>query len=298
MITVLWVMTVAGIVATAGALAGRNAVNAATNRAHLERALWTAMGCVARVESAIDATLAAARTYDEAADTWRVLERAALPLSNVAAAECTIGLEAAGTRLDVNEASEEMLRNTFVALGYGNDAESLVAALADWRDSDSVARPLGAERDWYLAARRDAPRNAPLADIRELARVRGFENPTVFDSVLTTEPGRVSLATAPVTVLLAVPGFTRETAEEIVALQRAGTPIADVTSILGLVSRASADSIRARYPDIARVTTPDPDAWILNVRATIGAPPVSVTLARRLLRDAKRAVVAGSRSAP
>ncbi|MGH7615913.1 MAG: general secretion pathway protein GspK [Gemmatimonadaceae bacterium] len=294
MITVLWVMTVAAVVAAAGALHGRDSVNAAINRLHLDRAFWLATACVSRAESAIDARLASAASLDDAAAAWRVLGRVVPPMI-VADPACTITLEAAGTRLDVNGASEEMLENLFAAIGR-DDAVDLASSLADWRDSDDVARPGGAERDWYASTRRDLPRNGPLADLRELRRVRGFEQPGTFDSVFTTEPGRVSLATAPVSVLLAVPGFTRETADQLVALEEAGTPVPDVLSVLGLVSKASADSLRARYPDIVRVTTPDPDAWLLAVRASVGAPAVSVTLVRRLLRGGRRAVVVGARS--
>jgi general secretion pathway protein K len=298
MITVLWVMTVAAIVAAAGALAGRNAVNAATNRVHLQRAFWAAAGCSARIESAIDVVLGSAKSYEAATELWRGLDAASLSIASVDTTECTVRLEAAGTRLDMNAASEEMLERLFVALGLNDSAPSLASALADWRDSDDVPHPLGAERDWYVAQRRELPRNAPLADIRELARVRGFETLRTLDSVLTAEPGRVSLATASATVLRAVPGITAESADEIVSLQRSGTPVGDVSAIVGLVSRSSADSIRAHYADVARVTTPDPDAWLLTASATIGAPPVTVTLTHRLLRDAKRAVVSESRSNP
>src|SRR5262249_45352244 len=142
------------------------------------------------------------------------------------------------------------------------------------------------------------PRNAPLADIRELLRVRGFEQLAAFAPFMTTEPGRVSLATASAPVLQSVPGLTRETADQIVTLQDAGTPVADVTSLLGMVSPSSADSMREHFPEIARLTTPDPDAWIFVARCAMGAPTVSVTLAHRLLRAGRRAVVASSRSAP
>lgn len=295
MITVLWVMTVGAIVAMAGGLAGRNAVNAAANRVHLERALWMAQGCTARAQAAIDTALAAGKTFDAAADTWRVLHRAILPVPGVDSSDCTIALEAAGTRLDVNAATEEMLQRLFAGLGNAGAAD-LAAALEDWRDSDDVPHPAGAERDWYAAARRELPRNGPLADIRELVRVRGFENLPPFEAVLTAEPGRVSLATAPASVLIAVPGFTAETADRIVAMQDAATPVTDVASLLGLVSRASADSTLAHFPEIARVTTPDPDAWILTVRTSVGVPPVSVMLSRRILRAGKHAAVVSSRS--
>jgi type II secretory pathway component PulK len=167
----------------------------------------------------------------------------------------------------------------------------MVDALSDWRDSDDVARPMGAEADWYVANLRERPRNAALADIRELTRVRGFEDISAFDSVLTTEPGRVSLATASVSVLMAVPGITRETAEKVVALRDAGTPIRDPALLAGMISRTSADSLMARFPDIVRSTTPDPDAWNLTVHARSGFPAVTVALCWRLIRLGKRSVV-------
>jgi general secretion pathway protein K len=296
MITVLWVMTVASFMAAAAALAGRNAVNATRNRTQLERAFWLAQGCAARVQSAIDDTLRAAETFEDAAQTWRVLDRAVLPIARTNPADCTVTLEAAGTRVDVNAASDEMIGALLRTLGYGQDAGSLVDALADWRDTDDVQRPSGAEREWYVAAGREVPRNGPLADIHELARVRGFEDIARFDSVLSAEPGRVSLATASVPVLLAVPGFTSETAERIVELRDAGSPVPDVLSLLDDLSPSSADAIMSRYSDIVRVTTPDPDAWILTVRGSSGYPPSTVVLDRRLVRTGKRCVVARTRS--
>jgi general secretion pathway protein K len=300
MITVLWVMTVGAIVAAAGTLAGRNSVNGAINRVHLERAFWMTTGSLARVEWAIDSALGASKSVEDAAATWRVLQNVVIPSQarDLQYPECLLTFEAAGTRLDLNAASDTSLRNLFVALGRETDADALTAALEDWRDSDDVARPGGAERDWYAAERREVPRNAPLADVRELHRVRGFEQIAAFAPFLTTETGRVSLATASVPVLRSVPGFTRETADRIAGLQAASTPPADVTSLLGMVSPASADSLRDHFPEIMRMTTPDPDAWILAARCTVGSPPVSVTLAHRLLRAEKRAVVVSSRSEP
>lgn len=296
MITVLWVMTVAGVMATAAALAGRNTVHATRNRVQLERAFWAASGCAALAEAAIDDRLAEATSYEDAGVIWRRLDRAVLPVTLPDPDACSVLLEAAGTRLDVNAASDEIIANLLHAMGYGGNAESLVDALADWRDPDTVARPFGAERDWYIAAQRHPPRDAPLADIRELARVRGFESLAPFDTLLTVETGRISLATAPVTVLMSVPGFTRETAESIVAMRDAGTPVNDVISMLGGLSRTSADALLSRYADVVRLTTPDPDAWLLTVHAQVGQPRSIVTLTRRLVRSGRRAVVVQTRS--
>jgi hypothetical protein len=72
--------------------------------------------------------------------------------------------------------------------------------------------------------------------------------------------------------------------------------VSDLLSIAGQLSHESADSLMAGYQDIARLTTANPDAWLLTVRAETGYPAVSVTLTRRLARSGRHAVVVGTRS--
>jgi type II secretory pathway component PulK len=295
MLTVLWVMTLGATLAAAAALVGRNAVNASRNRVHLERAFWVATGCMSTIRSAIDAQLEESATPEDAASSWRELDRVVLSAAP-SAAECTIELTAAGTRLDVNAASDEMVERLLQAIGSGGDAASMIAALGDWRDSDDVARPDGGERQWYETEQRAPPRNGPLSDSRELARVRGFEDFPKFDSVLTTEPGRVFLRTAPASVLRAIPGITEETADQIVAQRLVGNATLDPLSLLGVLSQPSADTLLARYADVARLTTRDPDAWILSVRSLSGEPAVSARLEVRLVRAGRRCIVVRSRS--
>jgi len=295
MLTTLWIITIAAIVATSAALVGRHAVQEGAARVALERGRWEAHGCERRVAAAIDVALGSTPTLDDAAKLWRILPSAVLGSPLVAG--CDVSLEAAGTRLEVNDASEEMIANLFGALGLEVDAPQLVDALEDWIDPDDDARPMGAERGWYEAAGRIVPRNGPLADVRETVRIRGFDAIRGLDSVLATEPGRISLATAPVPVLMAVPGITRETAEQIVALQQLGTPLADLRAVLGSVSRTSAEALAARYVDAARVTTADPDAWVVRVRVARGTPAVAARLEWRLIRTGRRCLVVATRSA-
>src|SRR6185437_12411987 len=133
-------------------------------------------------------------------------------------------------------------------------------------------------------------------DMREVASILGFENARVVDSVLAVDQGRVSLATASVPVLMAVPGVTRETAERIVALRSAGTPPGDLTAVVGSISEASAAALAERFPDAERLTTPNPDAWLVQVHVTRGRPSVSVSLVWRIIRLGRRCAVAETRS--
>lgn len=295
MLTILWIITIAAIVATGAALVGRHAVVEGAARVALERGRWEALGCERRVVAAIDLALASAPTLDDATKLWRILPSAVLGSPLVA--RCDVSLEAAGTRLDVNDASEEMIVNLLDAIDLEADAPQLADALEDWIDPDDDARPSGAERGWYETAGRIVPRNGPLADVREMRRIRGFDAIRGLDSVFATEPGRVSLATAPVSVLMAVPGVTRESAEQIVAMQQLGTPLSDLREVLGSVSRASAAALEARYADAARTTTPDPDAWVVRVHVAHGALPVAVNLEWRLIRTGRRCLVVATRSA-
>jgi DNA uptake protein ComE-like DNA-binding protein len=233
-----------------------------------------------------------------AAARWRVIDREVRPSTVALTGNCDVSLEAAGTRLDVNAASDEMLVRLLRAVGHGDEAIEMVDALEDWRDTNDVSRPSGAEREWYTGAHRMIPRNADIADIRELARVRGFEDLARYDSVLTTEMGRVSLATAPVSVLMAVPGITRETAERIVALRDAGTPLRDAAELPYMVSAASRAELLEHFPEIVRLTTADPDAWIMVTRAQAGFPPSTVALEWRLVRSGARVVVVRTRVLP
>ena len=290
MLTVLWVITVGTVVALAGALTGRNAVNAARNRIQMERALWAAIGCARRLQASIDERLQSSSRIDDASLRWRTLDREIRRSTLVANGGCDFSLEAAGSRLDINASSDELLSRLLIGLGYGDHAPEMIDALADWRDTDGVRRPLGVEREWYVAASRLPPRDDTLADIRELPRVRGFEAVRGWDSVLSTEHGRVSLATAPATVLMSVPGFTRETAERIVELRDAGTPLSDLIQLPGMLSRASRDELLDHYSEIARITTVDPDAWILTVRTQNGLPPSSVAVEWRVVRAGRRVV--------
>src|SRR6185503_7992595 len=194
----------------------------------------------------------------DALRSWRVLHR----LIAVFGDSCEVKLEAAGSRLDVNEASEAQLNALFRAASPA-DADALAAALLDWRDADELPRASGAEFEWYDAAGRARPRDAPFADAREILWVRGFESGT-FDSLLTVGPARLSLNTAPLPVLRSVPGLSEEILLRIAEQRANGQQIADVLALAAGVSPEAERDLVANYREIVRLTTVDPDAWLLT----------------------------------
>jgi general secretion pathway protein K len=296
LLTALWMITAGSVLAAAGLLVGRQSAQTARNRVNAERAFWRAEDCVSRARWAIDDLLADARTPEAELRVWRTLDTlvARVPLRR--ARDCTAELHAAGTAIDVNAATPEQLYRLFVALYGEESAASLSDALLDWRDADNLPRPFGAEADWYQTARRHLPRNDSIASARELARVRGLEELAELDGVLDVEPGRISIANAPPMVLASVPGFTEETIGVIVERRLRGEQVTSLLALGSSLSSRSADSILAHFPEISRMTTLEPDAWILTARGTSGDSGVEATIELRLVRAGKRAAILRRRS--
>jgi len=147
-----------------------------------------------------------------------------------------------GGRIDVNFASEALLKEVFRNAGLSEDeAERLGDAILDWRDEDDLPRPNGAEAPYYAGLPEPIrPRNGRLASIEELRYVRGVSPELyagLFSRIFTVYGGtpRVDVNTAPVELLRVLPGFTPETASR-VAQQREMVPFrspAELSLFLG-----------------------------------------------------------------
>lgn len=79
-------------------------------------------------------------------------------------------------QVDLNAATPEVLKNLFLAAGADEPrAQALADAVQDWRDSDDIPHPNGAEADTYRRAGLTwLPRNGPFRSADELARVYGM----------------------------------------------------------------------------------------------------------------------------
>jgi general secretion pathway protein K len=295
LMTVLWVMVGVSLVGLAGALAAREDVDAAHNRVDSERATWRAEDCLERARAAADEALANARRDETTLHVWRSLDTHVLSSALARTEGCDIRVEAAGARLDVNAVDAAELRTLFRAMSVP-DPDGLTDGLLDWRDPDDEPRLNGAERAWYARQTRIGPRNGPIADVRELARIRGFETLATFDTVIGVEPGRIPINSAPLTVLASVPGFTSGVLARIALEREDRRQISDVLALSAKVSRPAADSIMAHYPEIARLTTVNPDAWILIARGWAGSPEAQAIVDARIVLDDGRAAIVRRRS--
>lgn len=291
---VLWVIVGVAAVTLAGTVAARDAVTTAQNRVDHVRGAWRAEGCL---EIARGSVAVALGDGDRAAAGWQSLDSVLAASPGLRDAGCSVTARAAGAAIDVNAADAERLRRAFVVLGGGGaEADSLVDAVLDWRDADDEPRPLGAEAGWYGARHELPPRNAPIADVGELRRIRGMAAVTGFDTIFGVEPGRVPLGRAPLAVIASLPGFGDEAVARLAELRLRGQQTADLLAFSASLSREARAALLARYPELVALVTTDPDAWIVTSTAAQGPRSVGATIEVRLVRAGARGAIVRRRT--
>jgi type II secretory pathway component PulK len=296
LLSVLWVLVGVAALALAANLAARDGVASARNRADLARAAWRAEGCLERARAAIHDALLAHRNEGAAPTVWGRMDREIAQSTLLRGSGCDLEMRAAGAALDVNAADDETLRRLLLAIGRPSaQADSLVDALADWRDEDDAPRPFGAERAAYRAVGMRGPRNGPLADPRELGLVRGWSAVPGADTLLGTETGRVPVTHAPPAVLAALPGLGPEAAARVAEMRLRDEPITDLGSLLGTLGPGAQDRMRG-FADLAGAVVLEPEAWIVTARGAVGAPPAVSVVEVRLVRAEERAAVVRRRT--
>ncbi|WP_420127343.1 general secretion pathway protein GspK [Longimicrobium sp.] len=283
--------------ALAANLAAREAVASARNRADLGVAAWRAEACLERARAAITDSLAGSEYEPPGRTVWGRMDQVVAASPALAEMSCAVEVRAAGAAMDVNAADGGTLRRLFLALGRTEaGADSLADALADWMDADDVPRPLGAEAAWYRSLRLPVPRNGPVADARELMRVRGFRALPGIDTLLSAEPGRVPLSHAPPAVLAALPGFGPEAVARLAELRMRGERVAELAAFTQSLSTGARDEAGRRFHELAGTAVTEPEAWIVRARGAVGAPPAVSVVEVRLVRAGSRAAIVRRRT--
>jgi len=252
LLTVLWLIAGLGAITAASLAVARVGAGASRNRILLIRAAWARNAC----EEILLARYAERGRVD--------------PLDSTdlgGGAWCDAVVEEAGTRLDLNRAAPE-------ALGKLLGSDSLADALLDWRDPDDAPRPHGAEREWYAARGRRAPRNGPLAEPAELRWVRGFDSATVrrLEPLLTTSGEvAVDLNAAPAEVIASLPGLDAQAVAMILA-RRAAAPLRSTEALLALLPQPSRTALLGRYQEFSGRAAYGTGRVLLRVRGAAGRP--------------------------
>ena len=162
-------------------------------------------------------------------------------------------------KVDLNVASPALLAGVISAVGADPDSSRrIAAAIADWRDADSLRHLDGAERADYEAAGLSRPKDGQFRLVAELRTVLGV-GPGVYESVaplLTVHSGLngVDPAVAPAAVLQALPGLDRADVGEVVANQHDAD-----------LARATADSLSATAGQFLKQS----DGAVHTIRATV-----------------------------
>lgn len=123
-------------------------------------------------------------------------------------------------KIDLNTASDELLKSLFKSAGLSEDASAkLLNTVLDWRSPGYLKRLNGAKEEDYRAAGKNyGPPNAPFETVDELQRVLGV-TPELYArlapalTVYSKQPG-INPAFAPREVLLALPGMNPVVAEQ------------------------------------------------------------------------------------
>jgi general secretion pathway protein K len=284
LIVSLWAIVGAGAVAMALSGTARESVGSARNRASAVRAQWMAQACAQRALAALHATLwPELRTpVSVTRAAWDSLDFAAARSRAWNGSRCAMSLSPTGLTADVNALTGDQLRRLLVSARVpAFTADSLVDALLDWRDADTLARPFGVEADWYRAQGRVPPRDAPLEATEEIAHVRGFERWPALGVLLGVSAERVLWLRAPVPVLAALPGMTAEALEVLASRPRGALADLSFLATLPEMSRAARDTLARATPELSGRTSGIPEAWVLRAAYAEGSPAIAVSVELR-----------------
>lgn len=159
---------------------------------------------------------------------------------------CLVSITDESGKVDINRAPEVILRGLFRGLGLEDeDADIIVDSILDWKDADDLHRLHGAESDYYMSLPNPyKAKNAGFETLEELIMVRGMTPDILYGNrekrgaidllTVNSKTGKINLNTAPREVLLAIPGITSETADEIIiSREKQAITNADLQAILG-----------------------------------------------------------------
>ena len=228
LITVLWTMVLLAVVAGLALSVARQGFLASRNRIVLARAEWAAEGCLELLRQRL-----------HGAPSLRLLDTTRLGATGWCRAEVTDPASAIHPGLLDSVSLVALLGDTVRA-----------ASFLDWTDGDTVSRPAGAERSWYVARRRTPPRDAPVASVRELTMIRGFEDVPIalLDRRFTVHgSGRLNPNLADAGVLAAIPGLGAGVARQLRSRRQFGQEARSLDQLAMMVSPTERGAMEAHW---------------------------------------------------
>jgi len=115
------------------------------------------------------------------------------------------------SRLNINTASEDILRRLFLVSGIPEkEIDSLIDSLSDWKDSDDLVRLSGAENEYYESLVPSyMAKNGPLNSTEEILLIKGFKPEYLYGKegaeglykYISVYPSALNINTAPREIL-------------------------------------------------------------------------------------------------
>ncbi|HVH10982.1 MAG TPA: type II secretion system protein GspK [Gemmatimonadales bacterium] len=271
LLAVLWTLTAVTALTGAALAVARLGSTTTRNRVLLARSEWAREACGEILEAryAQDAAVRRVDSVDLGRGTW-----------------CTATLEDPSAKLNLNVADRPALVTVLQTVVRRRPAvDSLVDALLDWRDPDTLPRPFGDESP--------ANRNGPLADVWELRLVRGYTEPLVahLARFLTTRgSGAINVNAAPPEVLGTLPGLTDE-AVRVLLMHRRDEPLPTADALAGLLSLNARTTLFASYPEFVRTAVFTAPQLVATVTGGVHGTPLTARVTLTLVPVAGRLAV-------
>src|ERR1051326_5589659 len=300
LMTVLWIVLVISFISFALAAAVRVELNSTGNSFDSERAIVLAKGAAETVLQKLKDSKAFPQSP--------MREEQGSYIIKFDSGEVVVKVETDSSRIDLNGADEKVMGAMFASMGIDPaTSDALVDSILDWRDTDDVARPNGAEINDYGSSPvggKKLPGNAPFSDMQELMLVKHM-TPEIYCGGVTFDPNTnrnqktiglrdvatvgsgsnlIDVNTAPFEVLAALPGLDRTVAASIVA-EREKKPFADAKDLSGRVPDLN------NSPAHGYLTTTAGVPNLLIARATVQPSGISRTVRLRLRTERGKKII-------
>lgn len=192
----------------------------------------------------------------------------------------TLKARDAGSRLQLNHATEDDIRRLLVALGHDAGlADRLAQRVADWRDADDHRRARGAERDDYLqSGARLLPSNSDFAALGELRSVDGMTDDvlaTLMPHVDFIGTGQVNLNSAPREVLLSLPGFGPAAADAVIRRRVRGA-LGSLDEVSQVVGPGAREALLEAMPVLSSRVVFETTEIVLEAEGWVEGSPIRV----------------------
>ena len=140
----------------------------------------------------------------------------------------TVRITSEQGKVDINAASEVVLKNLFLNLGIqSEEVDTIVDSIMDWKDPDNLRRLHGAESDYYISLQNPyKAKDADFETVEELLLVKGMTPEILYGTkdrkgainflTVNSQQATIDVNAAPKEVLMALPGVSPELADSII----------------------------------------------------------------------------------